>query len=82
MRQDSILTDVADLLARAARIDRVGVTRETRLREDLGIGSLAMIDLVVAAEDRFEVSIPDEDVDGLRTVGDVVDYIRAAPSAA
>ena len=82
MGQDGILPEIAELLAGAARIDRAEVTRDQRLRDDLGLDSLAMIDLVVAAEDRFGMRVPDEEVDRLRTVGDLVDYIRAASPGA
>ena len=77
-QQDSILADVADLLAKVGRVDSARVAREVDLETDLGIDSLTMIDLVVAAEDRFEVRILDEDVERLRTVGDVVDYVLEA----
>ena len=77
-QQDSILADVADLLAKVGRVDSARVARDVDLGTDLGIDSLTMIDLVVAAEDRFEVRILDEDVERLRTVGDVVDYVLEA----
>lgn len=77
-QQDGILAGVADLLAKVGKADRAGVAREVDLETDLGIDSLTMIDLVVAAEDRFEVRILDEDVERLRTVGDVVDYVLEA----
>lgn len=45
--------------------------------EDLGADSLAVVELVLALEEEFDVKIPDEEVDGIRTVGDAVSYISA-----
>ena len=52
--------------------------RDARLREDLGITSLSMIDVACAAEDRFGVRIPDDDLERFVTLGDAVDFLRAA----
>jgi acyl carrier protein len=43
--------------------------------DDLDVDTLSMVEVVVAAEERFDVKIPDEDVKGLKTVGDAADYI-------
>ena len=45
---------------------------------DLDIDSLTMVEVVVACEERFDVRIPDEALEGLRTVGDAVDHIAGA----
>jgi len=50
------------------------------LQSDLGLDSLAMIDVAVAAEDAFGVSIPDDDLERFQTVGDVVNYVQHAKS--
>jgi len=46
--------------------------------KDLDVDSLTMVEVVVACEERFEVRIPDEALEGLKTVGDAVDYIAGA----
>ena len=56
------------------------MARDTRLREDLGIDSLSLIEVAVAAEDAFGVPIPDEDLERFQTVGDVIDYSSAPRS--
>ncbi|MBV8914906.1 MAG: acyl carrier protein [Acetobacteraceae bacterium] len=58
----------------AALLDR---PRDTKL-EALGLDSLAKIDLAVAAEDRWGVAIPDEDLERFVTVGDLLDHIQRA----
>ena len=44
--------------------------------DDLGADSLAIVELVLALEEKFDVKIPDDEVDGIRTVGDAVSYIK------
>lgn len=76
MQQDEIQAVIAGLIEKIAKVDRAAVARDKRLREDLGIDSLSLIDLAVAAEDAFGAVIPDEDLERFRTVGDAVDHIR------
>jgi acyl carrier protein len=78
MQQDDIQATFARIVEEIAKVDGAEVTREKRLREDLGVDSLSLIDVAVAAEDAFGVNIPDEDLERLQTVGDVVDYVRRA----
>jgi acyl carrier protein len=49
---------------------------ETRLREDLGLSSLKTVDLIVRIEEVFDISISDDDLGSLKTIGDVVEVIR------
>ena len=49
---------------------------DTRLREDLGLSSLKTVDLVVRIEDAFDISVSDDDLSSLQTIGDVVEVIR------
>lgn len=75
---DELWTRVSSILA-----DKLGPTfaaaeilPESRLREDLGLSSLRTIDLVITFEDAFDLSIPEDDVAGLRTVGDLVKALQ------
>lgn len=52
------------------------VTMSSRLVEDLGADSLDVVELIMAFEDEFGVSLPDEDIANMKTVGDVVNYIN------
>lgn len=82
MQQDNIQAVIAGLIGTVAKVDQAAVARDKRLREDLGIDSLSLIDLAVAVEDAFTTVIPDEDLERFRTVGDVVDHIRRSRIAA
>jgi acyl carrier protein len=82
MSQPDILQGLAAILEEVAGIDPAEVTEEKSFIDDLDVDSLSMVEVVVAAEENFGVKIPDEDVKGLRTVGDAVTYIQRAGVAA
>lgn len=52
------------------------VTLETLLEDDLEADSLDLVDLVMSFEDEFHIEVPDEDVENIKTVGDIVKYIE------
>jgi acyl carrier protein len=80
--QEEILSGLAEIVNEVAGIPADEVQLDKSFTDDLDIDSLSMVEVVVAAEERFEVKIPDEDVKNLATVGDAVDYIaRASVSA-
>lgn len=58
--------------------DELKLTRDTRFIEDLNADSLDAVELVLEFEDEFELSIPDDDAERVRTIGEAIDYIRAA----
>ncbi|MDI2129245.1 acyl carrier protein [Yinghuangia seranimata] len=76
--QEEILEGLANIVNEIAGTDVEDVQLDKSFTEDLDIDSLSMVEVVVAAEEQFDVKIPDDDVKGLRTVGDAVDYILKA----
>ena len=52
------------------------ITMDTSLIEDLGADSLDLLELIMAMEQEFDIEIPDEDVEGISTVGDAVNYVK------
>ena len=52
------------------------ITMSSRLVEDLGADSLDVVELIMALEDEFGVSLPDDDIATMKTVGDIVGYIN------
>ena len=52
------------------------VTPETLLEDDLEADSLDLVDLVMSFEDEFQIEVPDEDVENIKTLGDIVKYIE------
>src|SRR5260370_11620845 len=79
--------DVAERLrstvAKELKQDVSSITLEHTLRGDLGLNSLDAIELMFRIEEEFDLSIPDDDIQGLVKVGDVIDYLerRLAPAA-
>ena len=69
-----IFEKVADILKE--QFDAEEVTMDTDIMNDLGADSLDIVDLVMSLEDEFDIEIPDEDVEGIKTVGDIVKYIE------
>lgn len=66
---------ILEILAEAAGVSADEITEDTRLVADLGLSSFDLADIVVAAEDEFGVSVPDELFPEIQTVGDVIRII-------
>lgn len=75
---DGIEAGLAAVLHATVGADPARITPASRLREDLGINSLTLIDVACAAEDRFGIRIPDDDLERFVTVGDALDFLRGA----
>ncbi len=75
---DEILEGLAEIINEETGLEPSVVELDKSFTEDLDIDSLSMMTIVVNAEERFGVRIPDEDVKGLKTVRDAVDYIAQA----
>ncbi len=75
---DPIQAAFADVLQATVNADPASIGRGSRLREDLGISSLSLIDVACAAEDWFGVRVPDDDLERFVTVGDAVDFLHQA----
>jgi acyl carrier protein len=68
---------VREIVCQQLDVDAEQVKMEISFVEDLGADSLAVVELVLALEEAFEIDIPDEDTERLRTFKDAVDYIAA-----
>jgi len=75
---DAILTGLAEIINEVAGVPLSDVTPSKNFTDDLDIDSLSMVEVVMAAEDKWGVKIPDSEVKNLNTVGDAVDYIAKA----
>ncbi len=73
---EEIRAGLAEIVNEIAGIPTEDIQLEKSFTDDLDVDSLSMVEVVVAAEERFGVQIPDDDVKGLRTVGDAVAYIE------
>ncbi|MFO0557171.1 MAG: acyl carrier protein [Polyangiales bacterium] len=68
---------VKEVIAKSLSVAIEDVKSESSFINDLGADSLAIVELVLAFEEAFELDIPDEDTEKIRTVQDAVDYIQA-----
>jgi len=73
-----LLAGLAEVLEEVAGTPADQVVPEASFDADLDIDSLTMVEVVVACEERFDVRIPDEALEQMRTVGDAITYISGA----
>lgn len=78
--QEELIAGVAEIIEEVTGIEPEEVTIEKSFVDDLDIDSLSMVEIAVQTEDKYGVKIPDEDLAGLRTVGDAVAYIQKLES--
>lgn len=71
-----IFEQVKKILCDQLDLEEEQVTEEAEVIEDLGADSLDIVDLVMTLEEEFDTEIPDEDIENLKTVGDIVKYIE------
>jgi acyl carrier protein len=67
---------VKDIIAEELGVEREKLTSEASFMEDLGADSLDTVELVMAFEKEFDIDIPDEEAEKLRTVGDALGYLH------
>ena len=70
--EEQVISIVADHL----QVPLEEITRESSFVDDLKADSLDIVELVMGFEDEFNIKIPDDDYDKIRTVGDAIDYIQ------
>ena len=71
-----VFEKVRDILCEQLDLEQDEVTMTSNIVENLGADSLDMVDLVMSIEDEFELEVSDEDIEGIKTVGDIVRYIE------
>ena len=76
--KEEILAGLAEIVNEETGLETEAVQLDKNFTEDLDIDSISMMTIVVNCEEKFEVTIPDEEVKNLKTVQDAVDYIEGA----
>ncbi|MBB4932387.1 acyl carrier protein [Lipingzhangella halophila] len=74
--EEEILAGLGEIIDEIAGVPAADVTPEKSFVDDLDIDSLSMVEIAVAAQDRFGVEIPDDQLKDLKTVKDVINYIQ------
>ena len=74
---EEIRTGLASILEEVADVAPADVSDEKSFVDDLDVDSLSMVEVAMAAEEKFGVKIPDDELPKLKTVGDAVQYIES-----
>lgn len=69
---------VIEILSKQLRVEKEKINASTNIAADLGADSLDLVEILMSLEEEFEVSIPDEAIPGIVTVGDLVKFIDNA----
>lgn len=72
-----MLEKVAEIIREQLNLDGVEITADSSFKDDLGADSLDLFELVMSFEEEYGIEIPSEELEGLTTVGEVIDYIKS-----
>jgi len=72
-----IFEKIKEIIAEQLGIDTEEIKMETKLIDDLGVDSLEIFEVVMSLEEEFEIEIPNEDVEGMKSVNEMVKYIES-----
>ena len=81
MGKNAMQAKVVDIIANQLGVDKDIITPEANVVDDLGADSLDVVELVMALEEAFDMEIPDEDAENIRTVKDIYEYLDKASAA-
>ena len=76
MALEEIFDKLKELVVDQLGVEEDEVTMEASMQDDLGADSLDLVDLVMSVEEEFGVKVADEDLENIKTVGDIVNYIE------
>ena len=71
-----VLEKLADIIAEQFGVGANSITADTSFQEDLNADSLDLVDLIMALEEEFEISVEDEEIESFKTIGDVENFIK------
>ncbi len=78
----SVGAKIKEIIAEQLNQDAAGIDDTANFVNDLGADSLDVVELAMTLEEEFSIQVPDEELEKIRTVQDIVDYIQATPGAA
>ena len=81
MERAQALDTLKEVAAEVLSVDPDQVTEAARFKEDLDADSLDLVELVMGLEERFDIEVPEEDLEGVTTVGQAVDLVLAKVGA-
>ena len=81
MERSQVLDVLKEVAAEVLSVDPDQITEAARFKEDLDADSLDLVELVMGLEERFDVEVPEDDLEGVTTVGQAVDLMMAKAGA-
>lgn len=78
LSHNDVLQGIREIVFEVAGVSQEEIEMEKNFTDDLDVDSLSMVEVVVAAEERFGIKIPDDEVTKMATVGDAVNFIVSA----
>jgi acyl carrier protein len=76
-KMEAVVQKVNAIIGDRLGVDTGSLVPEANLLDDLGADSLDVVELVLALEEEFAIEVPDDDVEGIRTISDIVEYLHA-----
>lgn len=71
-----VFDEIVELLSEQLNVDKSTLTKDTRFVEDLHTDSLDMVEMLISLEDKYNISVPDEEAKDLVTIGKLADYVE------
>lgn len=71
-----VFEKIKAILAEQFDVEEDSITMETNIQEDLGADSLDVVDLIMSLEDEFEFEVPDHEIENIKTVGALVQFVE------
>ena len=71
-----VFEKLKDIIVDQLGVEKDDVAMDANIQADLGADSLDVVDLLMSIEDEFEVEVPDEEIENIKTVGNLVDFIE------
>ncbi|HHY96808.1 MAG TPA: acyl carrier protein [Acholeplasma sp.] len=72
--------DIIEIISEELNVDKTTINETTRLREDLNVDSLDVVELIMRIEETFDVTVSDEAATKMETVGDIIEYVKGLKS--
>ncbi len=71
-----MLERIVEIIREQLNIDDVDITEDTSFKDDLGVDSLDLLELVMAFEEEYNIELNPEELEGISTVGDIMEFIK------
>ena len=81
MDRDAVFATLKSAAVEVLGVDESAVTESARFKDDLDADSLDLVELVMGLEERFDISVPEEDLEGVETIGQALDLIAGKVAA-